>query len=284
MRVSALVCGCLQVMARLVTKLPQPVLDQYLELFFLPLVTRLINDDSGTCRRMVGLLIKQLLGRAARKQLDSLFDLIIEWIGGKESLLRRAAAQVMGLLVEQQGAGSERYMERVYAALSQAVSLALATEETGGEWECLYHALTAAEKLHTAAKKLSSTPDYLQGSGQLLSVRILHHRHPWVQLAAARLLGRALGDVDAEAAGGMKLRKLLAACGGAFVVVRGICAQVATAAFDEKLSEQVLVSPRRILCIHRIHALYTQTRPAPLTPHRRILRVCPEPFCMPCCI
>ena len=229
-------------MARLVTKLPQAVLDQYLELFFLPLVTRLVNDDSGTCRKMVGLLIKQLLGRATRKQLDALFDLITEWIGGKESLLRRAAAQVMGLLVEQQGAASDRYMERVYAALSQAVSLSLSTEETGSEWECIYHALTAADKLHAAAKKLPLSPDYMQGSGHLLATRILHHRHPWVQLAAARLLGRALGAVDAHAAGGIKLRNLLSACGGAFVVVRGICAQVANSAFDEKLSQQVHAS------------------------------------------
>jgi len=216
----------LEVMARLALKLPQALMDQYLELLFLPLVTRLVNDDSSTCRSMVGLLLKQLLARAQSKQLDTLLDMILEWLGGGEALLRRAAAQVLGLLVEQQGTGAERYMQRVLAALASAASLSLDSIEGGGEWESLYHLLNAAEKLHAASKKLVHTPGYFEEAGQLLAPLVLHHRHQWVQLAAARLLGRALGMLDSAAAGGKALRQLLKACGGAFLVIRGICAQV----------------------------------------------------------
>jgi U3 small nucleolar RNA-associated protein 20 len=265
----------LEVMARIAAKLPQPVMQQYLELFFLPLVTRLVNDDSSTCRKMVGLLIKDLLGRAERKQLDTLLDLVLEWSGGADALLRRAAAQVLGLLVEQQGSAAERYMERVLAALAQAVAISLQGDQPHGEWEGVYQLLTAAEKLHGACSKLTHAPTYLEHmvrptppacharvlargwrmcgwlivrmlkgangvQGRLLGARVVQHRHPWVQLAAARLLGRALGAVDPEAAGAAGLRKLLNACGGCFQVVRGICAQVAKGDLDERMSEQVL--------------------------------------------
>ena len=230
----------LEVMARIVTKLPLALLVQYLELFFLPLVTRLVNDDSTTCRTMVGVLLKKLMARAPRKQLDTLVDLILEWAGGSELLLRRAAAQVLGLLVEQQGSGAERYMGRVLSALTHSVTVSLSATETGGEWESIYHLLTAAEKLHAALAQLPHTPDYLSDVALLLCSRVLHHRHTWVQLAAARVLGRALGAIDPKAQGGVGLRKLLTACGGAFALVRGMCAQVASDSFDERLSEQVL--------------------------------------------
>jgi len=230
----------LEVMARIVSKLPLALLVQYLELFFLPLVTRLVNDDSTTCRTMVGVLLKELMARAPRKQLDTLVDLILEWAGGSELLLRRAAAQVLGLLVEQQGSGAERYMGRVLSALTHSVNVSLSATETGGEWESIYHLLTAAEKLHAALTQLPHTPDYLSDIALLLCSRVLHHRHTWVQLAAARVLGRALGAIDPKAQGGVGLRKLLTACGGAFALVRGMCAQVASDSFDERLSEQVL--------------------------------------------
>lgn len=152
----------LEVMARIAAKLPPPVIQQYLELLFLPLVPRLVNDDSTTCRKMVGLLIKDLLGRAQRKQLDTLLDLVLEWSAGADALLRRAAAQVLGLLVEQQGSAAERYMERVLGALAQSVSISLESQEAHGEWECVYQLLTAAEKLHGACSQLTQAPTYLQ--------------------------------------------------------------------------------------------------------------------------
>jgi len=230
----------LEVMARIAAKLPAAVMQQYLELFFIPLVTRLVNDDSSACRKMVGLLLKDLLSRAERKQLDALLDLILEWAGGGDALLRRAAAQVLGLLVEQQGAAAERYMERVLAALAASLAISLKSDLAQGEWECAYQLLTAAEKLHGACGKLTSAPSYLEHAGELLAPRVMQHRHPWVQLAAARLLGRALGAVDPEAAGVAGLKKLLGACGGCFPVVRAICAQVAKGDLDQRMSEQVL--------------------------------------------
>ena len=59
------------------------------------------------------------------KQLDTLLDMILEWSGVGEALLWRVAAQVLGLLVEQQSTGAERYMQRVLAVLVSAVSHSL---------------------------------------------------------------------------------------------------------------------------------------------------------------
>ena len=237
----------LEVLARLVAKLPDDVLGAYVELVFLPLVTRLVNDDSATCRRMVGVLIKALLGRAERRQADGLVEIVVEWSAGGEVLLRRAAAQVIALFCEQLAAGTERYLAKLLPAVSTTLKLALSSANgaggggaAGGEWESVYHALSACEKLHVACPHVVGNKEYKGHAAVLLGPRVLAHWHPWVQLAGARLFGRAMGLMDAEAAGGARLKKLLGACGGAFSVVRAMCAQVAKESFDEALSEQVL--------------------------------------------
>ena len=40
------------------TKFPVGVVDSYAELFFLPLVAQLVNDDSAVNRQMIATLIK----------------------------------------------------------------------------------------------------------------------------------------------------------------------------------------------------------------------------------
>ena len=139
-------------------------------------------------------------------------------------------------MAEQQGSKAERYQAAILAALrgaitqslakSKAITHAAAAASAAGEWEEMYHMLTAADKLHVSCSNLTQLGDYIQHAGELLGARILHHRHPWVQLAGARLLGRVLARVDPEAEGSKALGDVLKACGGAFLLIRGISAQV----------------------------------------------------------
>lgn len=61
---------------------------------FLPLVTRLVNDPSSKCRTMVGAALGVLLRRAAPPRRDRLAQFCVQWLGGGDARLNRAAAQV----------------------------------------------------------------------------------------------------------------------------------------------------------------------------------------------
>ena len=139
----------LEVLHRVVARLSIELLEAYLELVFLSLVVRLVNDDIATCRRIVALLLKDLLARCPRKQLDSLLDVAVAWSTGGEPTLRRATVHLLGILVEQQGASAERLVDKLLPAFTQALA-----RTTRADWEEAYHILVASDKLIAALPKV----------------------------------------------------------------------------------------------------------------------------------
>lgn len=215
---------------RLVTKFPEEVMTRYIQFMFLPLITRLVNDESAQCRKMVGLLLKSLVQRAPRTMMDSLLDLVISWVGGGDLLQRRAASQVLGLVVEQLGNACERYLEKILTSVASSISSLLKKD---GGWEVCYYLLIASEKLLNAIPKLAEKGDL----GQLCALvqeGVLLHKHTWVRLCGSRILGTLFG-----VAGGSRMAGVLGKCGGGFNVLKALCAQMASPLFDERLGEQV---------------------------------------------
>ena len=70
----------LEVLHRVVARLPMELLETYVQLIFLSLVVRLVNDDAPTCRRMVALLLKDLLARCPKQEIDTLLDVALGWL------------------------------------------------------------------------------------------------------------------------------------------------------------------------------------------------------------
>lgn len=91
-------------------------------------------------------------------------------------------------------------------------------------------------------------PGRAQQASALLSPSPLAHRHPWVQLAASRFLGRALGAADPKATGAGECGTLLRVAGGAFPLFQALSGQISGAGFDEKIGEQVLAIENHVDC------------------------------------
>eukprot|EP00960_Hanusia_phi_P028334 747324-Hanusia_phi.AAC.2 len=146
----------LLLLLHLVERFPQELIEQFLDLLLLPLVARIVNDESQGCKEHISSLLKALLSRASRKQIDHILDCLLTWFKGQEPLLRRATAQVLGILVQQQGAAAERYVDQLLPLLEEAGELGRMKKS---DWETIYFLLSSAEKLQAAVPRIQERQD-----------------------------------------------------------------------------------------------------------------------------
>jgi U3 small nucleolar RNA-associated protein 20 len=165
-----------EMLEAVVAKFPFAVLEEYAEFFFVPLVTRLVNDQDAECRRLVGRLMKALLvrlgGEGSAKQ-ARVRAYTVAWLAnGKDPLLQRAAAQVLGLMVDVAGERSGQFCDEFLPPLHRLLAAAAGVKEDaegdekggsdeggeggegGGEatkWQPTYYGLLLLEKLVQAS-------------------------------------------------------------------------------------------------------------------------------------
>ena len=72
--------SALEMLATVFSSFPQKVLMDHAGLFFIPLASRLVNDDSSKCRKLASLAIKSLLVKLSGSQRDHLFNMCISWL------------------------------------------------------------------------------------------------------------------------------------------------------------------------------------------------------------
>ncbi|KAK3712193.1 hypothetical protein QZH41_006452 [Actinostola sp. cb2023] len=87
------------------------LLFEYASFFFVPLTTRLVNDDSANCRKLTAASIKGLLNKLDVERRDILYSMVIQWFNNDKVALRRLAAQVGGLFVEVEGKAFDRRIQ-----------------------------------------------------------------------------------------------------------------------------------------------------------------------------
>lgn len=181
---------------------------------FLPLVTRLVNDQSSKCRTAVAACVATLLRRVTPSRRDRLVAYCLEWIRGTEPRLVRASAQTLGILVDVEGSGVGRRMPevmgKVAAVLQHCVQLdesatedddgkgsngAALSEEAAPGWQEAYYSTVLLEKAMAAVPaQLAWGACDASPACWTATKHLLLHRHLWVRKAAGRLLGAGLAD------------------------------------------------------------------------------------------
>ena len=88
----------------LLLKLPAPVIEENTQMLFLALVLRLVNDEDQKCRLSTSVVLKVLTRRTSTAECQKCVGVVLQWNGddGKNQnlILRKAAAQVIGLVIE----------------------------------------------------------------------------------------------------------------------------------------------------------------------------------------
>lgn len=86
--------AALEMLHTIIMKFPEAVVEEHADTIFLPLVTRLVNDQSNHVRTMVGTVLKVLMNRVGPHALQRMVDFSLKWYKGENFRLWRPAAQV----------------------------------------------------------------------------------------------------------------------------------------------------------------------------------------------
>ncbi|KAL4521880.1 hypothetical protein Ndes2526B_g01987 [Nannochloris sp. 'desiccata'] len=207
--------AALSMISAVIMKFPEEMVAGWAELIFLPLVTRLVNDPSASCRAAAAACAGQLLNRIPVPRRDHVAAYCTQWLKGNDPRLVRASAQALGIIVEVEGADVARRVVEILPAVSAVLrdradadlaaqedeeedmnngELALDPSSAAPGWQEAYYCLSLLEKLMTA------TSDGLNLGNQSTATRacwsaacdLLLHRHAWVRKAAGRLVGAGL--------------------------------------------------------------------------------------------
>eukprot|EP00803_Ostreobium_quekettii_P010225 evm.model.scf_622.2 EVM.evm.TU.scf_622.2 scf_622:22710-43215(-) len=210
--------GRLEVLSLLnavVRKFPQEVLEAQAELFFLPLVTRLVNESSPACRSSVGDVVRKLLVRLDGRCRDKLTNLTLQWLHGEDSRLRTVGSQTLGLIAEVSGEQFSRYEAKALDGISAVLAAHVLVSDCNKDelendsecapvegWQEAYHSLLLVEKLVAIlgpSSLLICTIDGTENGHKrpaskvwMCAVHLLRYPHSWVRKAAARLVGVGL--------------------------------------------------------------------------------------------
>ncbi|EFN57812.1 hypothetical protein CHLNCDRAFT_51116 [Chlorella variabilis] len=256
--------AALDMLTVVLTKFPQPLVSQWAEMVFLPLVARLVNDPDSRCRSLVGAALGVVARRAGTPQRDRLAQYCVRWLGGGDARLSRAAAQALGVLAEAEGAGFARRVPPLLPPLanlleSRAAADAAAADAAGeaaageagsgggggGEapaaaapgWQEAYYSLLLLQRLleGSAAAQLGWGSGAAARRCWAAAQRLLLHRHQWVRKAAGRLVG---GGLAAPAVGQPWLEA--AGSGAAGTLALSFFRQLDSEAADEALAGQAV--------------------------------------------
>lgn len=183
----------MEALSLILNKVGDNVLQDHLDMVFLPLVHSMANDDSADCRTMAGALVKTVFERANSQQLKSFSGDLREWLTQDEDPgLKRLGIQCWGFYLEVVDA-KPKELEFVMEQL-RTVLETCSERRDEDDWELLYYAMVVFQKL------CKSWPDYTLSSSReamWASFRsCVSYPHAWVKLTAAKLLGTFFADLS----------------------------------------------------------------------------------------
>jgi U3 small nucleolar RNA-associated protein 20 len=205
--------------AMVVEKIPAPVLEKYANLFFLPLVLQMVNDDSKECREAVAKCLSLLLSRCSTDLLQSFYEYTLRW-SKNPGPLRITSLQLFGIFVESR----EDFFRKGDAATSLVARLEELLKTDQSEWEIPYFSLICIEKLSKSFSQIVVQ----QMDLWITIIELLVHPHPWIKVSSSRLVNSQLLVTNTKSFDGKSTPTtvLVDKPGSLFKIARNLCFQL----------------------------------------------------------
>jgi len=190
--------SAIDLLTSVIQKFPFPVLESNSQLFFLPLVLQMVNDDCKSCKEAVANCISVLIKRLSTDTVQNLFDYVKRWSqsSGIDSIpMQKAAAQLFGIFVVtrpdyiKRGSNLADLMALTVKAINKYVPF-----DDNSEWELLYFNLVCVEKVNKEFPSLVGGNYDLWGA----QIKLLAFPHPWVMQISSRIINSHLASLDPE--------------------------------------------------------------------------------------
>jgi U3 small nucleolar RNA-associated protein 20 len=194
--------SALEMLCLVINRFPLNILKEYYQMIFLSLSVRLVNDESSSCREIVGKVIMDLLERLEQCDIVRLLVVIEKWLHGNTSR-QRMACQIYGLISDKthQSPGRFAWFERSHFGdfFKILVSILSGNEQTMTEpandmMTTKYYALQSISKMFVCSPVIFAT--LADDSFWELILQFLSHPHAWIKNLACRLFAYLFDHVD----------------------------------------------------------------------------------------
>ncbi|XP_077988472.1 small subunit processome component 20 homolog [Glandiceps talaboti] len=242
--------SALEMLAIIFTTFPQHLLVEKAGLFYVPMATGLVNDESAECRKLIALALKTLLDKLTAESRDRLFAISLLWLQDDKLAHRQLASQLIGLFVEVQKEDFEFRLKEVLPILCEQIHPDKYTE-TGDDIDdkegdhLLFNLLTSFVKI------LQHCPIILQSKTFKPIMKTLWanihehilHNHSWVRLSVSQLYGQLFTTLSLE--------DVIKYLGLAEIsqLVKDFCQQLHSKQLNKGLVDQIV---KNLLCLSKI--------------------------------
>ncbi|XP_070543166.1 small subunit processome component 20 homolog [Ptychodera flava] len=197
--------SALEILATIFTSFPQELLVEKAGLFYVPMATRLVNDESAECRKLIALALKTLLDKLTSDSRDNLFTITLLWLRDEQVVHQQLASQLIGLFVEVEKTDFDSRIKDVLPVLTEQLEPDN-YDETGNESSdkerdhALFNLLTSFGKILQYCSFILNDKDLkstVKTAWSHVHAHILHS-HTWVRLGISQLYGQLFSLLSAE--------------------------------------------------------------------------------------
>eukprot|EP00912_Choanoflagellata_sp_UC4_P002178 UC4_evm2s1377 len=204
----------LELLNSVVIRFPVDIVNNYAELLLLPLVIRLVNEDSANLHKMTTEVLKTLFMRVDATQQEKLFRMLMAWANSGVTVCK-AALQSLGIFLDAGAVGKSKRAPEIFRCLSKLIidSREAITSVNNEDWRLPYSALSTTAKLLGVFPKLLND---LESTEEISMKKVdnkssvtnmlefwdalkdhLEYSHNWVRLASSRIFGIYFASLDA---------------------------------------------------------------------------------------
>jgi U3 small nucleolar RNA-associated protein 20 len=182
--------SAIRLVSLLIDRFPIGLLDEQVQIIFLPLVLQLVNDDAEICRELVSQSLLNLIRRVSKNCALALYDYAIRWHKDSNKSLIQASLQLFGIFAQ----GRKDFPSQTECVLSMFRCLQSSLESRNEDWEQHYYALKSFEKVwRLYSLKISEENDIWD----LITLELCHP-HLWVKLISSRIIRDQLKEYDPQ--------------------------------------------------------------------------------------
>ncbi len=239
----------MELLGAVITKFQSNLVQEYADLLFVSLVMVIANDDSSKCVDIASQLIQSLLSRLDEERRSAIASHLHTWASQTERLrLSQVSLQLYGIFIDALDSGCADHTTVILGDANQALQVAAQElEKAEGDdsmdvdmdWQSPYHSLLVVSKVLKVTPDLLTDPHSIHWASV---VALLLFPHPWVRIAASRLLGVLYASVtiiglgQPESAGALYPLSMT----GMVDVARKSALQLRSPQLDEALSVQIV--------------------------------------------
>ena len=179
-------------------KFPLEFLLEYSSIILLALIVNLVNDESGKCRKLAGLLIKTLFEKIGYERTEKMLIIVEKWFEkSNEPQMVRTAAQVFGIVVDTHGIQMKKHLPTLLNLISKSLNYVYIDFKNSSSsefqyWEAGYFCILLLSKLcELYCSEIIKKTDLLK-----LIIDLLAHPHQWIQITLNRLLSQIFEKID----------------------------------------------------------------------------------------